>query len=340
MAARQASRRASSTLRPDAFESRCSRHRRSPPVIAALGVNRSAARSSRRGRRTPARPRAPAWTAPERPSTRAKTRHPVVELDCRHDVRAPRPRTRRSNGAVHHDPRVDLAAPGRARTSGGRRAAPRARRHRREAVPRARRALLEHESVRPRAPSQNAALSRSGDRSGSLRTRPSPCSATREPGWALLGERLRVPRARRRTSGSRSRCAPARSAARRRPAVVGPQRVQHLLGVRHGERALRRDRLRPARGPSSSSSSSATTRLARPHSTASSAPRNRPVKISSAARSRPIARGSSVSTPPPPICPKLRWPSPMRAERGDEREVAVEDQLEAAGGGHAVDEAR
>ena len=72
----------------------------------------------------------------------------------------------------------------------------------------------------------------------------------------------------------------------------------------------------PARRPRRRAASSSTTRLTRPHSAASVASRNRPVNTQLAgpgpARS-PAAAASS--TPPPPIWPKLRWASPMRAER-------------------------
>ena len=81
--------------------------------------------------------------------------------------------------------------------------------------------------------------------------------------------------------------------------VLRPERVEHLLGVRHRRAGSSRRSPRASSSPASRSASSSTQRLTRPHATASSASRKRPLKISSLARSRPIA-GEGASGPAAP----------------------------------------
>ena len=148
------------------------------------------------------------------------------------------------------------------------------------------------------------------------RARRVTASPAMEARRALLAEGLPTLRGRLRRSGSSRRSAPAskRSPLVRIP-VGGPQALQHGLGVGHREGALE---LPPGgRRPARSPAVPRRPRSGRPGPTRPP-PRPRGTVPRRSAR-RPVAgrppRGSRVSTPPPPIWPKLRWPSAIRALR-------------------------
>ena len=137
-----------------------------------------------------------------------------------------------------------------------------------------------------------------------------------ENGGPILAEGLQALRGRRRRSGSSRRCARARSAGPlARSAVGGPQPLQDLLGVGQRQRALRRHLA--GEGQPALEQLVVVARTGRPGPTRP--PRRRrgsgPRRSARRPVGRPITRGRSVSTPPPPIWPKLRWPSPIRALR-------------------------
>ena len=148
-----------------------------------------------------------------------------------------------------------------------------------------------------------------------------------------------APRARRPTSGSSTSCARARSAGRRRRCRCRPRATSSRpwrwpppagSSSRDLRRAARARRRAARRRATHAAGRAPLDRLA--------ASRKRPVKSSSAAVARPIARGSSVSTPAAAHLAEVEVAVADPRRRGDDGEVAVEDELEPAGGGDAVDQ--